>query len=479
MNQNSRAPKNRAGMTLGGRYTLLHLIATGGMGEVWKARDRVTGTVVAAKVLRPELIGEEISLSRLRLEAKNAMRVQHRNIAAVLDSDEEESQGWIIMELVEGEPLNHYIGNGAALTEQQMLPVLIQTAYALDAAARAGIVHRDIKPANILIRPDGHVKLTDFGVSYRDGQANLTAAGMVMGTAQYLPPEQALGKPATPLGDLYALGIIAYEGLAGERPYTGKSQVEIAFAHVNEPIPPLPDTVSAPFAELVHRLLSKDPAERPQSGGALARELLAVATELQLGVNPVPLDAVETPELAVAPETVKRTQTVTRPEGNHILEPAKIPPRPQRPHHDAAPADVVPVEADWVEAEGAAAPAAAAAPVAPLSRWETDSAPDWRPISRESVDRYAPKPPAPPRRQTRSTPVDSEEAITTANGSSEDSSQLGLWIIIGLVVLTVVLIIFAMIRNDLGANINDNATALTALTNIQEVEAWLTPMRAV
>lgn len=280
---------NRTGRILGGRYMLLTMIARGGMGEVWKSRDRVTGAIVAAKVLRPELTGEEISLSRLRLEAQNAMRARHPNIAAVLDSGEDAGQGWLIMELVDGRPLSEYMGDGKRLTPQELLPLLIQTAYALDAASRADVVHRDIKPANIMLTYDGKVKLTDFGVSFADGQASLTATGMVMGTAQYLPPEQALGKPATTVGDLYALGVVAYEALAGERPFTGKNQVDIAFAHVKEAVPPLPDDVPEPLARLVYRLLEKEPAKRPQTGAALARQLIQVSGQLHLGTSANPL----------------------------------------------------------------------------------------------------------------------------------------------------------------------------------------------
>ena len=232
-----------AGRVLGGRYTLLTPIAQGGMGEVWKARDRVSGHIVAAKVLRPELTGEELSLSRLRLEARNSMSISHPNIANTQDSGEEDGIGWIIMELVDGYPLTDYLRGGSRIEPEYLMPILVQVAMALGAAARAGVVHRDIKPANIIVRPDGMVKLTDFGISRATGQVNLTAAGMVMGTAQYLPPEQAMGEVATPIGDLYALGVIAYEAAAGRRPFTGETQVDIAFAHVNDPVPPLPDFV--------------------------------------------------------------------------------------------------------------------------------------------------------------------------------------------------------------------------------------------
>ena len=148
-----------AGRVLGGRYTLLTPIAQGGMGEVWKARDRVSGHIVAAKVLRPELAGEELSLSRLRLEARNSMSISHPNIANTQDSGEEDGIGWIIMELVDGYPLTDYLRGGSRIEPEYLMPILVQVAMALGAAARAGVVHRDIKPANILVRPDGMVKL--------------------------------------------------------------------------------------------------------------------------------------------------------------------------------------------------------------------------------------------------------------------------------------------------------------------------------
>ena len=278
-----------AGRVLGGRYTLLTPIAQGGMGEVWKARDRVSGHIVAAKVLRPELAGEELSLSRLRLEARNSMSISHPNIANTQDSGQEDGIGWIIMELVDGYPLTDYLRGGSRIEPEYLMPILVQVAMALGAAARAGVVHRDIKPANILVRPDGMVKLTDFGISRATGQVNLTAAGMVMGTAQYLPPEQAMGEIATPIGDLYALGVIAYEAAAGRRPFTGETQVDIAFSHVNDPVPPLPDFVPEPLADVILHLLEKDPAKRPESGSAAVREIAAAAKAMGISVTPRPL----------------------------------------------------------------------------------------------------------------------------------------------------------------------------------------------
>ncbi|MCI1788921.1 MAG: protein kinase [Actinomyces sp.] len=323
--------RNAAGTLLGSRYTLLTPIAQGGMGEVWKARDRQTGHLVAAKVMRPELSGQEHSLSRLRLEARNSMRVQHRNIAAVLDHGEDDGRGWIVMELVEGRPLTDYLRGGARLAVRDLIPLLMQVAMALNAAAEAGVVHRDIKPANILIRDDGVVKLTDFGISRTLDQATLTAAGMVMGTAQYLPPEQAMGETATSAGDLYALGVIAYECVAGHRPFTGATQVDIAFAHVNDKVPDLPADVPAPFATVVMHLMEKDPARRPASGAALARELVSAAHALGLPVAPHPLPA--------PPGTAATQETAPHP----VVPPVEHTPRRSLPPSLLAP---VPLDED-------------------------------------------------------------------------------------------------------------------------------------
>ena len=302
-----------AGRVLGGRYTLLTPIAQGGMGEVWKARDRVSGHIVAAKVLRPELTGEELSLSRLRLEARNSMSISHPNIANTQDSGQEDGIGWIIMELVDGYPLTDYLRGGSRIEPEYLMPILVQVAMALGAAARAGVVHRDIKPANILVRPDGMVKLTDFGISRATGQVNLTAAGMVMGTAQYLPPEQAMGEVATPIGDLYALGVIAYEAAAGRRPFTGETQVDIAFSHVNDPVPPLPDFVPEPLADVILHLLEKDPAKRPESGSAAVREIASAAKAMGISVTPRPL-----PDEMLAPPS-GLTPAVRSHTGRHAL----------------------------------------------------------------------------------------------------------------------------------------------------------------
>ncbi|TRW46353.1 serine/threonine-protein kinase, partial [Georgenia yuyongxinii] len=270
----------RTGLLLGGRYELTERIAVGGMGEVWQARDRRLGRTVAAKVLRTELVGDELFLSRLRTEAHNSAGLRHPNLAELLDHGEQAGSGYLVMELVPGETLADRLEREGTLAPRALLPILVQACHGLHAVHTSGVVHRDVKPANLILTPCGEVKVTDFGISLATNQAPMTAAGMVMGTAQYLPPEQAMGRAATAAGDVYALGIVAYECLVGHRPYTGSTQVDIAFAHVNTPLPPLPGTVPTPVRAVVERMLAKNPADRPASARACALELEAALDEV-------------------------------------------------------------------------------------------------------------------------------------------------------------------------------------------------------
>ncbi|MDR1442407.1 MAG: protein kinase [Bifidobacteriaceae bacterium] len=261
----------QSGLTLAdGRYRLVSRIAVGGMGEVWRAHDTHTDMPVAVKVLRSEFTGDQTSLQRLRIEAQNASSLNHPNITTVHDYREYEGTGYLVMEYVDGQSLADVLAAHATIAPLRLLPILIQASLGLHAAHSAGVVHRDVKPGNILLGPSDHVKLTDFGISVAQGQLALTDTGKVMGTAQYLAPEQALGNPATPAGDLYSLGVIAYEALAGRRPFRGANYVAIALAQVNDDPPPLPSSVEGSLAALVMQLLDKDPAYRPPTGAQLA-----------------------------------------------------------------------------------------------------------------------------------------------------------------------------------------------------------------
>lgn len=262
-----------AGLVLGDRYRLVSRIAVGGMGEVWVAHDDALRRDVAVKVLREEFAGDEGFLERFRTEARNGAQLSHPNIAALYDYGEQEGSGFLVMELVLGEPMSDLLDRQPVLPTRRLLPILAQTARALHAAHVAAVVHRDVKPGNILLARSGRVKITDFGISTASNQVPMTASGMVMGTAQYLSPEQAMGRAATPASDIYSLGIVAYEGLVGHRPFTGSTAVDIAIAHVNKPVPPLPSSVDPALADLVMRMLDKDPEKRPRSAASLARQL--------------------------------------------------------------------------------------------------------------------------------------------------------------------------------------------------------------
>ncbi|MBC7442404.1 MAG: serine/threonine-protein kinase [Ramlibacter sp.] len=265
-----------SGLTFGGRYELQSRIAIGGMGEVWKSVDLVIGRTVAIKILKDEYLGDPGFLERFRAEARHAALVNHEGIANVFDYGEEDGSAFLVMELVPGEALSTILEREHVLPTDKVLDIVAQTAAALHAAHAAGLVHRDIKPGNLLITPDGRVKITDFGIARIADQVPLTATGQVMGTVQYLSPEQASGRSASPTTDIYSLGIVAYESLAGRRPFTGESQVAIAMAQINETAPDLPETVSEPVRNLVISCLAKNPAERPASAAHLSRAAAAL-----------------------------------------------------------------------------------------------------------------------------------------------------------------------------------------------------------
>ena len=263
-------------MTFGGRYELESRIAVGGMGEVWNAVDTVIGRQVAIKILKDEYLGDPGFLERFRAEARHAALVNHEGIANVYDYGEENGSAFLVMELVPGEPLSSVLEREKSLSIDKVLDVVAQTAAALQAAHAAGLVHRDIKPGNMLITPEGRVKITDFGIARIADQVPLTATGQVMGTVQYLSPEQASGQPASPSTDIYSLGIVAYECLAGKRPFSGESQVAIAMAQINDTPPALPETIAEPVRNLVMSCIAKKPADRPASAAHLARAAQAL-----------------------------------------------------------------------------------------------------------------------------------------------------------------------------------------------------------
>ncbi len=251
-----------------GRYRLESRIAIGGMGEVWKGTDAVLGRPVAVKLLRAGYAQHPENLARFRSEARHAGSLSHPGIARVYDYGEAD-QPYLVMELVDGPSLAQVLGAGP-LDPGRAMDVVAQAAAGLHAAHRAGLVHRDIKPGNLLLGPGGQLKITDFGICHAAGSAAVTGTGMLLGTPAYLAPERVAGQAATPASDLYSLGMVAWECLAGTPPFTGPP-VEVAMAHRDRPLPPLPGAVPADVAALVAELTAKDPLARPPSAGEVAR----------------------------------------------------------------------------------------------------------------------------------------------------------------------------------------------------------------
>ncbi|MDR9396511.1 serine/threonine-protein kinase [Pontimonas sp.] len=264
------------GQVYGERYELISRIAIGGMGEVWKATDTVIGRTVAIKILKEEYFGDPGFRERFRAEARHAALVNHEGIANVFDYGEEEGNAYLVMEMVPGEALSTILEREKVLAPERVLSIVQQTALALHQAHQAGLVHRDVKPGNLLITPDGTVKITDFGIARVTDQVPLTATGQVMGTVQYLAPEQASGKPASPSTDIYSLGIVAYEALSGRRPFRGESQVSIAMAHIKEAPPELPGTIPDAVRALVMSCIAKKPEGRPETAESLAKAARAL-----------------------------------------------------------------------------------------------------------------------------------------------------------------------------------------------------------
>ena len=271
--------KPAVGQLYGDRYRLQLRIAIGGMGEVWQAEDELILRQVAIKILKEEYLSDPLFIERFRTEAKSAALVEHEGIANVYDYGEDTNAAYLVMELVPGESLSRIIEREKKLPDTRVLDIMAQTSRALGAAHARGLVHRDIKPGNLLITPDGKVKITDFGIARVGDQVPLTKTGQVMGTVQYLAPEQATGKPSTPATDLYSLGVVAYEALSGKRPFTGENQMAIAMAHINEMPPALPESIDPRVQNLVLSCLAKKPNQRPESATSLAIRAEALLRE--------------------------------------------------------------------------------------------------------------------------------------------------------------------------------------------------------
>jgi eukaryotic-like serine/threonine-protein kinase len=311
-----------SGLGLDVRYKLDSPIAAGGVGQVWRGTDRVLQRPVAVKLLRPEYTAHPETLTRFRAEARHAGALNHPCVAQVYDYCDggPDASPYLVMELVDGPSLAEVLDEGS-IDAARALDIIAQAAAGLAAAHRTGLVHRDIKPANILLSPDGMVKITDFGIAHAAGSAPVTSPEVVMGTAQYLAPERITTRGGSPASDLYSLGIVLYECLAGQPPFAGTA-AEVTAAHLYHALPPLPPDVPPAISELIARLTTKDPAVR-----------LADASELATTAGR--LSAI----LAAAPASSAPGEPALMAESSRLVKPAKNPELAQRTTTDTRPAD--------------------------------------------------------------------------------------------------------------------------------------------
>ena len=276
--------------TLGSRYTLTEVLGTGGMATVWRARDEVLGREVAVKVLSPQYAADPGFLTRFEREARHAASVSSPRLVTVFDSGIDEGTPFLVMELVTGRTLRQVLAEASPLPVGQAVAIAAAVCEGLDAAHAAGLVHRDITPANIMLAGED-VKILDFGIARADGTAAGTLTGTILGTAAYLSPEQSAGYPAGPQSDLYSLGCVLFEMLAGTPPFTAESPVGVAYRQVHDdPGPPSARRpgLSPSLDAITARLLAKNPNDRPMSAAAARTGLLAALDPGGTAVLPVP-----------------------------------------------------------------------------------------------------------------------------------------------------------------------------------------------
>ena len=264
------------GTVLSGRYRLEAKLGSGGMSTVYLARDETLDRPVAVKVMHREMSEQPDQLERFRQEARAVAKLSNPNVVSVIDAGEDEGHPYIVFEYVKGETLKQRIARVGALDTQEALAYAIEIARGLSVAHARQMVHRDIKPQNVLIDEEGRAKLTDFGISRQLEQDGMTATGRVLGTTDYVAPEQAMGRGVDPRSDIYSLGVVLYEMLVGQVPFHADSQVGVAMKHVNEDLPDVQrrrPEVSAAAALVVERSTAKNAEERYQSIGEMIDDL--------------------------------------------------------------------------------------------------------------------------------------------------------------------------------------------------------------
>ncbi|MFL5907445.1 MAG: protein kinase domain-containing protein, partial [Solirubrobacterales bacterium] len=263
---------------LSGRYRLESKLGSGGMSTVYLALDEVLDRPVAIKLLHREISEEADQLERFRREARAAARLSHPNLVGVIDAGEDDGRPYIVFEYIEGRTLKRRIQDEDGLPIDEAVAYAIEIGRGLIAAHARKLVHRDVKPQNVLIDPDGRAKVTDFGIARSLESTGLTATGRVLGTTDYVSPEQAMGEEVDERSDVYSLGVVLYEMLTGEVPYRAETQVGVAMKHVNEPMPDVQarrPEVSAAVASVVDRATTKDPRDRYGTVAEMVRDLEA------------------------------------------------------------------------------------------------------------------------------------------------------------------------------------------------------------
>jgi eukaryotic-like serine/threonine-protein kinase len=315
--------------TFDGRYRILRKLGSGGMANVYLAEDEQLGRRVAIKILNDRYANDDAFNERFRREAKSAAALSHPNIVSIYDRGEGDGRPYIAMEVIEGRSLKELILTSGSLPIAQAIEFAKQILSALRFAHRHGIIHRDIKPHNILLGFEDRLKVTDFGIA-RAGASQMTEAGSIMGTAQYLSPEQARGAPVTAASDLYSVGIVLYEMLTGKTPFEGETPIEIAMKHLNEaPRPPseLRREIPPELDQIVLRALAKDPHDRYQS----AEEFSADLDRVEAGLPVAPeTSAAATAVLTGLPATAA-TQVIPREAGTRAAPPTRVTPTRRPP----------------------------------------------------------------------------------------------------------------------------------------------------
>jgi eukaryotic-like serine/threonine-protein kinase len=274
------------GETIAGRYEVEELVGHGGMSSVYKARDALLERHVALKILHEQYSNDDDFVERFKREARSVAQLQHPNIVTVIDRGEEDGRQFIVFEYIEGENLKEHVVRQGRLDVREALEIAVEVARGLAFAHDQGLVHRDVKPQNILLNGDGRAKVTDFGIARTVDVDGMTQTGTVLGTSNYIAPEQASGKRVDAHSDVYALGAVLYELLAGEVPFPGESFVVVAMKHMHEPAPSLLDVrgdIPLRVAAAVDRALEKDPEQRFPTMDAFAAELEACLAELARG----------------------------------------------------------------------------------------------------------------------------------------------------------------------------------------------------